>query len=55
LGIFYDDLSSTATATKSEGICAVIDLLEKKGKDWKLAFDTASLSIRYQLQTPIST
>lgn len=51
LGIFYDDLSSTATATKSEGICAVIDVLEQKGKDWKLAFDTATLAIRYQLQT----
>lgn len=51
LGIYYDDLSSTATATKSEGLCAVIDLLEKKGEDWKLAYDTSSLSIRYQLQT----
>jgi hypothetical protein len=51
LGIYYDDLSSTATATKSEGLCAVIDLLEKKGEDWQLAYDTATLSIRYQLQT----
>lgn len=51
LGIYYDDLNSAATATKSEGLCAVIDLLEKKGEDWKLAFDTSSLSIRYQLQT----
>ena len=51
LGIYYDDLSSAATATKSEGLCAVIDLLEKKGEDWKLAFETSSLSIRYQLQT----
>jgi hypothetical protein len=50
LGIYYDDLSSTATATKSEGLCAVIDLLEKKKKDWKLAYDTSALSIRYQLQ-----
>lgn len=50
LGIFYDDVSATATATKSEGLCAVINLLEKKKKDWKLAFDTSVLSIRYQLQ-----
>eukprot|EP00545_Synedropsis_sp_CCMP1620_P011318 CAMPEP_0119015296 /NCGR_PEP_ID=MMETSP1176-20130426/10755_1 /TAXON_ID=265551 /ORGANISM="Synedropsis recta cf, Strain CCMP1620" /LENGTH=684 /DNA_ID=CAMNT_0006968575 /DNA_START=51 /DNA_END=2108 /DNA_ORIENTATION=+ len=50
LGIYYDDLSSTATATKSEGLCVVIDLLEKKKKNWKLAFDTAVLSVRYQLQ-----
>jgi hypothetical protein len=51
LGIYYDDLSSIATATKSEGLCAIIDLLEKKGEDWKVAFDAAALSIRYQLQT----
>jgi hypothetical protein len=51
VGIFYDDLSSTATATKSEGLCYIIDLLEKKGKDWKLAYDTMVLSVRYQLQT----
>mmetsp|Transcript_1678 Transcript_1678/g.2471 ORF Transcript_1678/g.2471 Transcript_1678/m.2471 type:complete len:717 (+) Transcript_1678:107-2257(+) len=51
LGIYYDDLSSTSTAIKSEGLCAILPLLKGEDHIQKVALDTALLSLKYQLQT----
>lgn len=51
VGIFYDDLSSTSTAIKSEGLCAIFPILKGEDRIHKMAQDTALLSLKYQLQT----
>lgn len=52
-GIFYDDPSTTATATAAEGLCVVYDLAVEHGRvaDEELILDAATLALRYTLQT----
>ena len=49
LGVYYDNLSSTATATRSEGLCAVYDLMREEHRPKLL--QSVELAVRYQLQT----
>ena len=53
VGIYYEDFSATASATKSEGLCAVYELSVAKGKTESSAIimESVTLSLRYQLQT----
>jgi hypothetical protein len=53
VGIYYNDMSATASATKVEGLCAMYELAVAKGKkeDAAMILDSTTLSLRYQLQT----
>ena len=52
-GIFYDDPSTTATATAAETLCVVYDLAVEHGRvaDEELIVNAATLALRYTLQT----
>lgn len=52
LGVYFNDLSATATAAKTEGLCAIYQLAVEKGRaeEAKAIFDSVILAIRYQLQ-----
>jgi hypothetical protein len=52
VGIYYNDLSATASATKVEGLCAIYELALAKGKkdEAALILESTTLSLRYQLQ-----
>ena len=53
VGIYYEDFSATASATKAEGLCAVYELSVAKGKleSAVIIMESVTLSLRYQLQT----
>jgi len=52
IGIYYDDMSVTATATKAEGLCALYELAVANGKteEAALILESTTLSVSYQLQ-----
>ena len=51
LGIFGASISGTATATKTEGMCAVYNLVAKKNPEMAATIlETATLAVRFQLQ-----
>jgi hypothetical protein len=53
LGVFYNDLSVTTTATHTEGLCAVYHLAVEQGRNQEVAkiIDAVTLGLRHQLQT----
>jgi hypothetical protein len=53
VGIYYEDFSATASATKAEGLCAVYELSIAKDKleSAAIIMESVRLSLRYQLQT----
>jgi prenyltransferase beta subunit len=51
LGIFGNSMSGTATATKTEGMCAVYNIFAKKEPEVAATIlDVTSLAVRFQLQ-----
>ena len=53
LGVFFGDMSSAATAAKSEGLCAVYSLAveQKHTREVERIVESVTMGIRYQLQT----